>query len=194
MSNLLDRNAACEFSTQEDMSIRAAIQKVNEADGGGLEGDDEEEDDEEEDDEEEDDEEEDDGEEDDGEEDDGEEESTSSNKSSSPDLTELMKNCGADEIKKAMKQAEVYDEVMTTPSLVEQIKVTPQSVLVTALLEAYDPEKLQSLVKDLTDRLRPKPAPGVRQLAGTALVVVPRAAEAAPILLPRKYSHSLLKY
>jgi hypothetical protein len=79
--------------------------------------------------------------------------SGSSRPKGSPDLTTLMKNCGADEIKNAMKRAEVYDEVMTAP-LAEQIKVTPLSVLVAALTEAYDPERLQSLVKDLTERLR----------------------------------------
>jgi hypothetical protein len=75
----------------------------------------------------------------------------------SADLATLMKNVGADEIKKAMKQAEMYDEVMTPPSLADQIKLTPPSVLVKVLTEAYDPDRLQSLVKDLSDRL-PKPS------------------------------------
>jgi hypothetical protein len=74
-------------------------------------------------------------------------------KGSSPDLTTLMKNSGADEIKAAMKQAEVYDAVMTPPSLADQIKLTPPSVLVKILTDAYEPDRLQSLVKDLSDRL-----------------------------------------
>jgi Protein of unknown function (DUF3102) len=73
----------------------------------------------------------------------------------SVDLATLMKSSAADEIKTAMKQAEVYDEVMTAP-LADQIRATPPSVLVTALMEAYDPERLQNLVKDLINRLKPK--------------------------------------
>jgi hypothetical protein len=93
-------------------------------------------------------------------------------KGSSSDLTTLMKNCGADEIKNAMKQAEVYDEVMTAPSLADQIKVTPLSLLVTALTEAYDPDRLQSLVKDLSERLRAKPLEAAAVAA--AAVATPR--------------------
>jgi hypothetical protein len=81
---------------------------------------------------------------------------TSRGRGSSPDLTTLMKNSGADEIKQALKNAEVYDEVIPA-SLAEQLKLTPPSVLVKVLTETYDPDRLQSLVKDLTDRLRPKP-------------------------------------
>jgi Protein of unknown function (DUF3102) len=73
----------------------------------------------------------------------------------SPDLATLMKNCGADEIKTAMKQAEKYDEVMTTP-LADQIKITPLTVLVKILTEAYEPGRLQDLIKDLTNRLKSK--------------------------------------
>jgi hypothetical protein len=75
-----------------------------------------------------------------------------SESSSSPGLTELMKNCGSDEIKTAMKQAQGYDEVMKTP-LEDLIKDTPESVLVTALTEAFDEDELQSLVRAITARL-----------------------------------------
>jgi Protein of unknown function (DUF3102) len=94
-------------------------------------------------------------------------------KSASPDLKALMQNVGADEIKMALRDANKLAEVaaVVAPSLHDQLKLASPAHIAEVLADALDSDKLQALVKDLTERLakisKPVNRP-VRELAGAS--------------------------
>jgi hypothetical protein len=114
---------AANFVVSEDLSIREAIERVNKADGGGLETKKE-----------------------------GAPRAPKAGASPrSPGLTELIKTEGVDAIKTALKQAEKFDHVV--PRLEDQLKNTSPMRLATVLVQVWDGDALKALVKDLTDQL-----------------------------------------
>jgi hypothetical protein len=74
----------------------------------------------------------------------------------SADLTELMKNYGADEIKVSLKDAEKLNEVadLLVPPLEERIKNTSPQRLATILTNVWDAKQLQALADDLSTHLK----------------------------------------
>lgn len=131
---------AANFAAKDDMSIRAAIDAANKADGGGVKT--------------------------------GKPRGTSTGtKVASPDLKALMQNVGADEIKLALKDANKLNEVaaVVAPSLYDQLRLTSPAHIAEVLADALDGDKLQALIKDLTERVarisKPATRP-VRDLAG----------------------------
>jgi Protein of unknown function (DUF3102) len=137
---------AANFAAKDDMSIRAAIDAANKADGGGVKT---------------------------------RTPRSAGTKGASPDLTALMQNVGADEIKLALKDANKLNEVaaVVAPSLYDQLRLTSPAHIAELLANALDGDKLQALVKDLTERLariskpmnRPEPVNRpARELAGVS--------------------------
>jgi hypothetical protein len=82
-----------------------------------------------------------------------------------PDLTEILKNEGADVIKTALKQADKFDELaaVVAPPFDQQLKYYPTSRLAVALIGVWNTDQVQALIQELTARLKSaagSPPPG----------------------------------
>ena len=129
---------AANFAAKDDMSIRAAIDAANKPDGGGIKT--------------------------------RTPKAPSSKTVASPDLKALMQNVGADEIKLALKDANKLNEVaaVVAPSLYDQLRLTSPAHIAEVLAEALDGDKLQALIKDLTERVARISKPAIRPVRDLA--------------------------